>query len=621
MKRIISTTLTFIQGNYKMPEFDQTTPNTGAQAQNNKADEQRRSRRSKKTTPPPRVNSKRRIGSALGINSDKTRSGLFNTTLKELLKDTNHEDIFVFGKVADVSRASVNYIGIKNDDGSILAIATIFENKGGYEVDTKKDEVFFTYDMLKDKTDTFLTTVIDAISEDTGVDEKDITIADAQVVTPDFEVNEDTVRTMTYALGTLLENLSGAVPEDINLEDFGMYSARLRITPGATHTALHEHRSDFSITCDQHTQNNRKFSPTIMGDDEVSSTGPVIVTGFADLEYTGPEEDPNDFNDKVKSFKPEQFTLKLAVTCTDATADESFVYERSILALASLGEMHDNRSGVEVLTRLIDSDKSIDLSALIKQMWVPEELDLSGVKIKTIDDIQTNLDFMIIPQETYITILHRFGDASNGLGHIISKIGGGDRDYLGAFLAALDAIDGGDGKVDPMSERLADYLNVDEISCKDIVIESTPRVFGTYSDASGRRRPLETIGLLQVAKAGLTSPEIYGEWVAATSIDHREMDISESQKFQIAFLTEQYNGVEITGNGAEYQINPDLILFLYRELDALHNDVEFSGFVNCNPERNRFHRTRDRDRRVLRNTSQSGRRNDRHGSGFGRLRR
>lgn len=597
--------LTKVKGNKTMPQFDD---NKTAQTS---AKETRRETGATRE----RTSTTRSISSALGMSGDKTRSGQFNAELDKLLENNQEfKEILLYGKVRDFPSASVNYLGVRKENGAILAVALIFENNGHYVRDPKGNEIYFTYDMLQDKDNAFLNAVTDHVADQHKVNEEDVTIVDAQILSPEFEVTTDSARHLAYTLGTLLENLSGSVPADISMDDFPTYQAKLSVQPGSIHETMHLHRADFKIDVNQLASSNRKFTPTLMSDGIDGDAGKTTLVGFVDFEYSGPAEDPDLYQGPAEKFKPQQFTAKLAISAVDTSASEAYIFERGLLGLASIGEAHSKFTALDILTETVAADKSIDLGAMIEQMWLP--VSIPAPKLKSTQDIKDALELMVYPQETYVTVLHRAGDVSNGLIHTLAQIGEGDEKYLEVLLGSLDTIKDG------LADKFAEFLDVDSIRCSDIVLSSTPRVFGVFKDG-GRTRSLEQVDLAHVAKlcAGgdQQARQTYGEWLAATSLERRELRVDQSQEFQIALMEEMFSGTEVLANGAEYLLNPLFLEFLYDSLGGLFDDIDMFGFSDCRPFRNRFHHTREDDRRVMRGGDTSRRFSDKRGKGFGGL--
>ena len=590
-----------------MPDFDDKAvqqPNTGSAKQHTPNPDSK---------PQRPTNGRVSIGKGLGFIGDKSRSALFNSELDKMLEDNQaFKEVLLYGKVADFEIASVNYLGVRSTDGGIVAVALVFENQGRYVRDPKSQQVWFTYDMLTDRDNSFHTTVTNHIAAEHNCSFEDVQVIDAQVLAPDFKVTTESVRHLAYTLGTLMDNLSGYEVDGRGIDQFPQYSARLTIQPGAIYEGMYTHRADFRIDTNQHSNKQRKFVPSIMGDGADADSGKTTVVGFVDAEYTGPRVSPELYEGPAEKFQPQQFTQKTVIANIDTSASESFIYERGILALASIGEVHNKCTGMDILTRTIDSDKSIDITALISNMWL--NVPINPPKIKSIDDIRDALEMMFYTDESYVTILHRSGDTQNGVLHMLARIGEGDATFLAILLESLNTIH------PELEERLMRTLGKNTITCDDIIMGSVPRLFGVFND-SGRQRVIEEFDLLHVAPFGQSDRSNYGDWLAATSLEHRELKAAESQDYQMVFLEEAVTGTEIQANGAEYVLTPEFISFLYHEVLGQFDDIDMSGFTDCRVQQSRHHRTQDADRRVLKGRTSTNSFNDTRHNSFGSFRR
>lgn len=549
----------------------------------------------------------RRISSVLGMEGDTTRSATFNKLLSEITKDNSGD--LIFGHVQDLRSASINYVGIDTEEKEKYAVAVIFENNdGGYRQDNNNKPVF-TYDMLDEDFDILCR---EKIAEDLNCNEADVFLIDAQILNRDFNVTEDSVRHLTYSLATLAWNLSGAAEEEFDFGAYPNFVSTFKIQVGEIEETSTLHRADFKIDVNQMSGGNRKkFSRSLVKEGVETDAGRTEVFGFVGMDYIGPEKNPDEYEGDPAKFKPEQFAAKVQLNAVDTSASEEHIYERGLLALGAVYPIHSRNSWMDVLTQDLASDSSRSLAAVIDKMWLP--VAIKAGKLDNANKIREQLE-IAMTRETYVTVLHRDGETANGIIHCLAKIGGGDNDYLEALMAAGENLQKG------FEQDLEKHLGVSDITCEDIVQNIVPHVFGTYK-ANGQIRTLEDFDLARVATIAGGDEEVYGEFLAATSLESREMNADSSKEFQIELLENVATSASIDGIGNEYQINPEFIEFLYKVIDDNFDEVEMAGYSDCRIREDRKQRVRGELRGSLR-SQRSGRTfNDRSSRGFGRLSR
>lgn len=582
-----------------MPQIDDNKANkTGRETE--QRDDRREDRR--ETRRPAR-----RISNVLGMEGDTTRSATFNKILAEITKD-NRGDL-IFGHVQDLRSASINYIGIENSDKEKYAVAVIFENNsGGYRLDNN-DKPVFTYDMLDSEFDVLCR---EKISEDLNCNVSDVYLIDAQILNRDFNVTEDSVRHLTYALATLAWNLSGSSEEEFDFDAFPNFSATFKTQVGEIEETSTLHRADFRIEVNQTSGNGRKkFSRSLVKEGVETDAGRTEVFGFVGMDYVGPEKNPDDYEGDPAKFKPEQFAAKVQINAVDTSSSEENIYERGLLALGAVYPVHSRNSWMDVLTQDLAADASRNLGAVIDKMWLPVAIKVG--KLDNANKIREQLE-MAMTRETYVTVLHRDGETANGIVHCLAKIGNGDTDYLEALMAAGENLEEG------FEAALEKHLGVSSITCEDIVQNIVPHVFGTYK-ANGQLRTLEDFDLARIATIAAGDDDVYGEFLAATSLENREMNLESSKEFLIELLSNVATSVQIDGIGNEYQINPEFIEFLYKVIEDNFEEVEMAGYSDCRVREDRKQRVRGELRGSLRSQRSGRTYRDRTDRGFGRLRR
>lgn len=581
-----------------MPEIDNKSQNTSRQT--NSRDERKETRDDM-----PRRNSNR-ISNVLGMEGDQSRAGSFNKILAEITKE-NRGDL-IFGHVRDLRSASINYVGI--DSGNTkYAVAVIFENnQSGVRYDNNNKPIF-TYDMLDDD---FTELCVDQIADDLNCEVDDVCVIDAQILNRDFDVTEDSVRHLTYSLATLAWNLSGSAEEEFDFSAYPNFNATFKTQVGNIEDTSSSHRADFRIDVNQSSGNGRKkFSRSLVKEGISSDAGPATIFGFVGLDYIGPAKDPDAYEGDPAKFKPEQFAGKIQVNAIDTSSSEENIYERGLLSLGAVFPAHSRNTWIDVLTQDLASDQSRNFGAVIDKMWLP--IPIKAGKLDNANKIREQLE-IAMTRETYITVLHRSGESANGLVHCLAKIGQGDNDYLEALMAA------GANLQEGFEEDLEKHLGVSNIQCTDIVENIVPAVFGTYK-ANGQTRTLEDFDLTRIATLASSDDEVYGEFLAATSLEHREMNVEASKEYQIELLSNIATSCQIDGIGGEYQINPEFIEFLHQLIEDNFEEVEWAGYSDCRIREDRTQRVRGDVKGTLQSRSSGRRYQDRSSKRFGRLRR
>lgn len=559
------------------------------------------------------------VASALNMAGDTTRAAQFNKILEELFKDKpDVQTWFKFGHVVDSVEASINYLAVVSEEGEVYTAPVVFETKSGYRRQHDGRESYFTFDLLAQGSE-LQDKLISVLTEKLEVAEADIIVVDAQIIPPHYKIDEDSVPKVAHIVMTLLDQLTGTAPDDLEIDQFDRFDATFNVNPLNRLPLLNETRSDFSIEVQISKSRQEKWTPSILDADNNNELGLTRLHGYCDLDYQGPEESPETFRGNVESFKSEQFALKNVITAVEL-AGENNTYGRGLLTIGTLAEAHELESGREVLECRI-LDKATDLNHLAERMWLPKEVDIP--RAKKDEEYLTLLDKMVFKRTSMITFLHRDGDMSSGILHLLSKVGQKDEDYLDVLLAELDNLSPVDEDRQHMSvtNRYAKYLGLKsdaDLACEDFVVSYTPRVFGVRRQGDSSY-PVEFIDMVQLADITRNDANMYGEMINATSVTDRQYGAADSKEVQVRVL-EGIN-TDLDGVGAEYSLNAEFLTFLGKEIRGLFRTTDFHKFPDRRDGFQTYHRTSGNvDRRmVLGRRDNSSRYDDRGSQRFGSL--
>lgn len=581
-----------------MPEFE----NSKTKPQDNSERAERSERKPRKERP----TSKRRenVATALNMAGDTTRAAAFNKVLDETFeKKENILEWFKYGHVIDSTEASINYLAVKNDEGQLYVAPVVFESKSGYRRQHEGRESYFTFDLLAQGTE-LVDLLVEKVAEEHSVPEDDVFVIDAQILPPTFKVDEDSARKVTYNVMTLLDQLSGTAPDDLDIDAFDTYEASYVVNPLQHLPLINTTRSDFQIMVDVSKSRRERWTPSILDNEDHGDLGRSRLHGYADLDYIGPTDDPDTYNGPLESFKPEQYTLKNVITAVEVEGENN-IYGRGLLTLAAMAEAHNLESSREVLEERI-LKPGTDINHLANTLWLPKGVDIP--RAKKDEECVDLLDKMVYKRQSVITFLHRDGDMSSGILHLLSKVGQGDDDYLDVLLVELDNLAPVDDKDIDMSvtNRYAKFLGLKsnrELTDQDFVVSYTPRVFGTRQ-VGDSCVSAEFVDMVQLADITRNDIGLFSEMINATSVVERHHSAGESKEVQIRFF-EDIN-TELDGIGAEYGLNAKFVEFLGKILRDTFRYTEYLKFPDRRDGFRSYHRTtRNNDSRLF-----MGRRND-----------
>lgn len=364
---------------------------------------------------------------------------------------------------------------------------------------------------------------------------------------------------------TLTEEWAIQLMGQLTLGIFGRipgYLGQLKLTRGdrfvAQVTAVDEgsltdvngsaQRADLMVQV-EHTQTGSfDTNPTLMSSERVQGYPSVAGVGYINLRYTGRRAPENG----VQDYK--QLQAEVVVSLMDSQSSGAMVpIERQLIELAAFAEIAAIGGWRERFMHSLNKTDRRFSRVMEYVEWGDKRPDLSKIDGNR-EAIEECLNMFAYP-EAALVVNHRAGNGIGGLSTMFSEVSQGNTGTLSNILTILDNMAPKGATV--FTQRFAEMLKVNTITCNHVVIAGVPTVSGQYFSNSQKRSFQDQDLVSVLSKVGDNQHDAY-TYLYAQSYSHRQFNATEQRLYLLKLAASLFGSKQpvVTGESTDLAINP-----------------------------------------------------------------